>query len=77
MEAPSFVSRRVSMDTFHRNFYQSDGGKLLTKKYALCDIICFCITLLMLMLLFLLLYAPGGIEKETNTRWCAGGCKKR
>lgn len=31
MEAP-FVSRRVSMDTFHRNFYQSDLGKLYTNK---------------------------------------------
>lgn len=25
----SFVSRRVSVDTFHRNFYQSNGGKLV------------------------------------------------
>lgn len=23
----TFVSRRVSVDTFHRNFYQSDVGK--------------------------------------------------
>lgn len=35
MEAP-YVSRRVSMDTFHRNFYQSDYGKWLTK-YAPFD----------------------------------------
>lgn len=28
MEVP-YVTRRVSMDTFHRNFYQSDLGKLL------------------------------------------------
>lgn len=30
---PNYMSRRVSLDTFHRNFYQSEYGKLTMAKY--------------------------------------------
>lgn len=26
---PNYLSRRVSLNTFHRNFYQSEYGKLM------------------------------------------------